>query len=87
MGYSVQLTASTGDGPVSCELINATNGDTIIPPAQQLLQVGASTLFAGTQVATLPVDSSLLLQCQSPFAFFPFNYSNTSVYAISFASS
>jgi hypothetical protein len=87
VGFSLQLLSPFGTVSVSCELVNSTTGDVIIPASTQVLAPGTNTLFAGTQVASLPVDSALTAQCDSAGIALPTNYSNVSVYAISFASS
>jgi hypothetical protein len=88
VGYSFQLTTDLISSSVTCQLVNATTLDVIAQGSSEVVAVGATTLFAQTEVTSLPTASSLRVECTTSSDFIPnYSYSNVSMYAISFASS
>ena len=85
IGFSMQLTTQFIGVTVSCELTDITTGNVLILGTPTVLSPGSNSLFAGTQVTSLAVASSLQVLCTSPNVFEFVDYSAVSIYAISFA--
>jgi hypothetical protein len=88
VGFSLQITPDFFASNVTCELVNSSTSAVIDPGSPQTVSPGTPTLFSNTLVTTLPIASSLRVDCLSDAILDQgFEYTNVSIYAISFATS